>query len=92
MRGTLIKQAPPGPRRAVPPAVLPPPAVLETKLNLGRGLRVLVHADPTFMAMLNLKRQFEMILGTGIESRAHSIDRLRAELIVNAKRAVSVRR
>ena len=35
-----------------------------------RGLRVLVHADPTFMAMLNLKRQFEMILGTGIESRA----------------------
>ena len=90
MRGTLRKEAPPRPRRTVPPAVLPPPAVLETKLSLGRGLRVLVHADPTFMAMLNLKRQFEMILGTGIESRAHSIDRLRDELIVNAQRAVSL--
>ena len=89
MRGTLSKEAPPRQGRAVPPTVLPPPSVLETKLNLGRGLRVLVHADPTFMAMLNLKRQFEMILGTKIESRAHSIDRLRAELIVNARRAVS---
>jgi multiple sugar transport system substrate-binding protein len=90
MRGTLNKKAPPKPRRSVPPAVLPPPAVLERKLSLGRGLRVLVHADPTFMAMLNLKRQFEMILGTGIESRAHSIDRLRTELIVNAQRSVSL--
>ena len=90
MRGTLRKEAMPRPRRTVLPAVLPPPAVLETKLSLGRGLRVLVHADPTFMAMLNLKRQFEMILGTSIESRAHSIDRLRAELIVNAQRAVSL--
>ena len=90
MRGTLNKKAPPRPRRSVPPAVLPPPAVLEKKLSLGRGLRVLVHADPTFMAMLNLKRQFEMILGTGIESRAHSIDRLRTELIVNGQRAVSL--
>ena len=41
------------------------------------------------MAMLNLKRQFEMIMGTSIESRAHSIDRLRAELIANTQRAVS---
>lgn len=89
MRGTLRREAPNRPRRAMPPAVLPPPAVLETKLSLGRGLRVLVHADPTFMAMLNLKRQFEMIMGTSIESRAHSIDRLRAELIANAQRAVS---
>ena len=89
MRGTLRKEALPKPRRSAPSAVLPPPAVLDTKLRLGRGLRVLVHADPTFMAMLNLKRQFEMIMGTGIESRAHSIDRLRAELIVNAQRAVS---
>lgn len=89
MRGTLRKEAPPKPRRTAPSAVLPPPAVLDAKLRLGRGLRVLVHADPTFMAMLNLKRQFEMIMGTSIESRAHSIDRLRAELIVNAQRAVS---
>lgn len=69
--------------------VLPPPAVLNHKLSLGRGLRVLVHADPTFMAMLNLKRQFEMILGVSIDSRAHSIDRLRSELIANSQLAVS---
>jgi multiple sugar transport system substrate-binding protein len=89
MRGTLRKEATPKPRRTAPPTVLPPPSVLDTKLSLGGGLRVLVHADPTFMAMLNLKRQFEMIMGTGIESRAHSIDRLRVELSANAKRAVS---
>ncbi|MBC2834606.1 extracellular solute-binding protein [Paragemmobacter straminiformis] len=89
MRGTLGKETPAKPRRTAPSAVLPPPAVLETKLGLGRGLRVLVHADPTFMAMLNLKRQFEMIMGTRIESRAHSIDRLHAELIANAQRPVS---
>ena len=89
MRGTLRKEAPPRPRRTAPSTILPPPAVLDTKLRLGRGLRVLVHADPTFMAMLNLKRQFEMIMGTSIESRAHSIDRLRAELIVNARRSLS---
>lgn len=89
MRGTLRKEATPKTLRTAPPAVLPPPAALETKLSLGRGLRVLVHADPTFMAMLNLKRQFEMIMGTRIESRAHSIDRLRAELIANSQRLVS---
>lgn len=89
MRGTLRKEAPSKPSRTPPSAVLPPPAVLDTKLSLGRGLRVLVHADPTFMAMLNLKRQFEMILGTRIESRALSIDRLHAELIANAQRPVS---
>ena len=89
MRGTLRKEAPPRPRKTAPSTILPPPAVLDTKLRLGRGLRVLVHADPTFMAMLNLKRQFEMIMGTSIESRAHSIDRLRAELIANAQRTVS---
>lgn len=80
-------------RRHKPPdpagVVLPPPAVLKTKLSLGRGLRVLVHADPTFMAMQNLKRQFEMILGTTINSRAHSIDRLRSEIVENSKLEVS---
>lgn len=90
MRGIIGKEAQRKRPRPEPSEVLPPPAVLETKLRLGRGLRVLVHADPTFMAMLNLKRQFEMIMGTGIESRAHSIDRLRAELIANSQRAVSL--
>jgi multiple sugar transport system substrate-binding protein len=78
-------------RPCVEPAdsILPAPAVLETKLTLSRGLRVLVHADPTFMAMLHLKRQFEMILGVTIHSRAHSIDRLRSELIANSELPVS---
>ena len=69
--------------------IVPPPPVLETKLPLSRGLRVLVHADPTFMAMHSLKRQLEMILGVGIESRALSIDRLRAEIIENSRLTIS---
>ena len=68
---------------------LPPPAVLPTKLSLSRGLRVLMHADPTFMAMRSLKNQFEMILGVSIRSRALSIDRLHDELVENSRLAVS---
>lgn len=67
-------------------AVIPPPTVLESKLALPRGLRLLVHADPTFMAMNTLKRQFEMILGVPIQSKALSIDRLRAEIVQNGQR------
>ena len=69
--------------------VVPPLSVLDTKLPLGRALRVLVHADPTFTAMNALRRHFEMILGVPITSRALSIDRLRAEIIANSRRAVS---
>jgi multiple sugar transport system substrate-binding protein len=65
-------------------AIVPPPPVLNTKLSLARGLRVLVHGDPTFMAMHSAKKQFEMILGVPISSRALSIDRLQAELTANA--------
>ena len=68
---------------------MPPPPVLTTKIALSRGLRVLVHADPTFTAMRTLKRQFEMFLGTPIRSRALSIDRLRAEVIENGRLPVS---
>jgi multiple sugar transport system substrate-binding protein len=70
-------------------AVIAPPTVLEKKLALPRGLRLLVHADPTFMAMNALKRQFEMILGVPIQSKALSIDRLRAEIVQNGQRPVS---
>ncbi|WP_461383736.1 ABC transporter substrate-binding protein [Devosia indica] len=70
-------------------AVIPPPSVLENKLALPRGLRLLVHADPTFMAMNTLKRQFEMILGVPIQSKALSIDRLRAEIVQNGQRQAS---
>ncbi|MCC5961844.1 MAG: extracellular solute-binding protein [Rhodobacteraceae bacterium] len=66
-----------------------PPQVLPEPLQLGGGLRVLVHGDPTFMVMENLKRQFEQIVGTTISQRAFSIDRLRHEALRNAGRRVS---
>jgi len=65
--------------------VINPPSVLSSKLQLQKGLRVLVHADPTFLAMHVLKKQFESIFGVPIQSRALSIDRLRDEIIKNAK-------
>ncbi|MDJ1018296.1 MAG: extracellular solute-binding protein [Paracoccaceae bacterium] len=63
---------------------IPPPTPMQSKLGLQSELRVLVHADPTFMAMNVLKRQFEGLLGVGINSRALSIDRLRQEILSNA--------
>ena len=69
--------------------ILPPPSILEEKLPLGQGLRMLVHADPTFLAMHALKKQFESILGVPIRNRAFSIDRLRAEILDNATAAAS---
>ena len=64
--------------------VIPPPETLAARLPLSNGLRLLVHADPTFMAMHSLKRQFEFMFGNVIKSRALSIDRLRAEIFDNA--------
>ena len=64
--------------------VINPPSVLSSKLPLQRELRILVHADPTFLAMHVLKKQFESILGVPIQSRALSIDRLREEIIRNS--------
>lgn len=68
---------------------IPPLAVLTEPLKLAGGLRVLVHGDPTFMVMDNLKRQFEQTIGTQIHQRAFSIDRLREEAIRNATRKAS---
>lgn len=65
-------------------SILSPPSVLSSKLTLNKQLRILVHADPTFMAMHVLKKQFESILGVPIQSRALSIDRLREEIIKNS--------
>ncbi|WP_246413576.1 ABC transporter substrate-binding protein [Rubricella aquisinus] len=70
-------------------ANIPPPRVLPEPLKLSGGLRILVHGDPTFMVMENLKRQFEQIIGTDISQRAFSIDRLREEALRNAARAQS---
>jgi len=50
---------------------------------------VLVHGDPTFLAMSNLKRQFEQIVGSPIHQRAFSIDRLREEALRDATRKTS---
>ena len=63
-----------------------PPQVLPEPLNLPGGLRILVHGDPTFMVMENLKRQFEQVIGTKINQRAFSIDRLHEEALRNAER------
>jgi multiple sugar transport system substrate-binding protein len=63
--------------------------VLPIPLRLSGGLRVLVHGDPTFMVMKNLKRQFEQVVGCQIHQRAYSIDRLRAEALRNAERPSS---
>lgn len=65
--------------------VLPPPSILDTKLQIQNDLRILVHADPTFMAMNVLKKQFETIFGVGLQSRALSIDRLRDEILKNSE-------
>ncbi len=70
-------------------AMIPPPRALSQPLKLAGGLRILVHGDPTFMVMENLKRQFEQIVGTGINQRAFSIDRLREEALRNAARPKS---
>lgn len=69
--------------------VISPPAVLSQRLGLKGGLRVLMHADPTFMAMHNLKRQLEAIFGVDIKDKAKSIDNLREEIIANARFANS---
>lgn len=61
------------------------PQSLTSKLPLGRALRVLMHADPTFMAMNALRRHFEMMFGVQIASRALSIDRLREEINENSQ-------
>ena len=42
-------------------------SVLPEPLNLPGGLRILVHGDPTFMVMDNLKRQFEQVIGAQIQ-------------------------
>ena len=64
---------------------LAPLSAFDARLPLKGELRLLVHADPTFMAMHSLKKHFETVFGVGIWSRALSIDRLRAEILENSK-------
>jgi multiple sugar transport system substrate-binding protein len=65
------------------------PQVLSEPLALSGGLRILVHGDPTFMVMENLKRRFEQMIGEKINQRAFSIDRLHEEALRNFDRKVS---
>ncbi|MCF3933900.1 extracellular solute-binding protein [Acuticoccus sp. M5D2P5] len=69
--------------------IIPLPAVHTERLKLVGPLRLLVHADPTFMAMDTLKRQLENVLGASVRARALSIDRLRLEMLENAAAPVS---
>ncbi|MDR9438026.1 MAG: extracellular solute-binding protein [Halomonas sp.] len=69
--------------------VISPPAVLSARLELKGGLRGLIHADPTFMAMHNLKQQLESIFGLEIHNSARSIDDLREAILANAGRTKS---
>lgn len=64
-------------------------SALPESVGLSGGLRFLMHADPTFMAMHSLKRQFELILGVKIRSKALTIDRLDDEIRRNASRKKS---
>jgi multiple sugar transport system substrate-binding protein len=70
-------------------AGIPPLPVMSQKLSLPGGLRILLHADPAFMAMQRLKQQFELHFGIEIDVRALSIDRLHDEILENAGRAQS---
>ncbi len=68
---------------------IPPLTVRIEPLKVSGGVRVLVHGDPTFMVMDHLKRQFEQVVGTQINQRAFSIDRLREEALRNSERPTS---
>lgn len=69
--------------------VISTPAVLSARLELKGGLRGLIHADPTFMAMHNLKQQLESIFGLEIHNSARSIDDLLKAILANAGRTKS---
>lgn len=70
-------------------SVIPPLPALEQKLELKDGLRLVLHADPAFLAMQKVKQQLELHFGTELEVRALSIDRLHREILENADRPQS---
>ncbi len=70
-------------------SVIPPLGVMDDKLTLRGNLRILLHADPAFMAMQKVKPQFELHFGTKISVRALSLDRLRQEILNNSRQGTS---
>ena len=61
-----------------------PLGILDEQILFRDSLRILLHADPAFLAMQKVKRQFELHFGTTISARALSIDRLHDEISANA--------
>jgi len=70
-------------------SIIPPLPVMSERLEVGDALRILLHADPTFLAMEKVKRQLEVHFGVPIEVRALSIDRLHREILTNGKARTS---
>lgn len=64
----------------------PPLSVLGKPLKLSGGLKTLIHSDPSFMVLNNLRRHFEVVLGCSVHNRHHSLDTLYDEIVKNAKR------
>lgn len=60
--------------------------VLSKPLILSGGLKFLAHSDPSFLVMSNLKRHFEVVMGSPIHYRSFSLDKLYDETITNAAR------
>ncbi|MBU2359212.1 MAG: extracellular solute-binding protein, partial [Alphaproteobacteria bacterium] len=65
-------------------SVIQAPSALPEPLPVSK-VRMLLHADPTFLAMSSVKRQFEELIGTNIEIKTHSIDRLYREIYNNSQ-------
>ena len=70
-------------------SIIPPLPIMKEPLPLKGDLRILMHSDPTFLAMHTLKRQFEMHFGVDVDGRALTIDRLHREILDNAERSAS---
>lgn len=64
----------------------PPMSVLGKPLKLSGGLKTLIHSDPSFMVLNNLRRHFEVVLGCPVHNRNHSLDTLYEEIFKNTKR------
>lgn len=69
---------------------IPPLNVLDQTLDLAGGLRLIVHGDPTFMVLADLKKHFEQAFGCTLHLKALSLDELHQEVLQNAARKRSL--
>lgn len=68
--------------------VIPRPTALADGIGIP-AIRILVHADPTFLAMTAVKALLANLMNTTIRNKALSIDRLHEEILSNAGSARS---